>query len=200
LKNDQATQSDLAKSKELITDLNNKIEKLRSENQLLQARKTQNNSIQQKNVAKLKEPTPGSIKTVFSKKDSAFTVSDINFSAVNTTDDKEGPSSSEADKLNFSFTLHNNALNDSYYDVYIVIISPENKVLQADQWAAAENFFNSKTEGTRAFTKRIRFEYNRGDQKRIMSSIEPERISKGLYTLKIYLNGVVIAQTKRSIG
>jgi hypothetical protein len=201
LKNDQATQSDLTKSKELIADLNNKIEKLKSENQLLQARKTQANSTQQKDIAKIKEPTPNSIKTGFTKKDSTFTVTNINLSTVNTlADNKDGPSSNEADKLNFSFTLHNNALNDSYYDVYIVIITPENKILQADQWAAAENFFNSKTEGTKAFTKRIRIEYNRGDQKRIMSSVEPERISKGVYTLKIYLNGVVIGQTKRSIG
>jgi hypothetical protein len=131
-----------------------------------------------------------------------FTVSDINLSAVNTQmNEKESASSSEADKLIFSFTLRNNALNDSYYDVYVVIIGPGNKVLQADQWAAAENFFNSKKEGTKAFTKRIRFEYNRGDQKKIVSSIEqPERVAKGLYTLKIYLNGVVIGQTKRPIG
>lgn len=196
-KNDQATQSDLTKSKGLITDLNNKIEKLKSENQFLQARKTQTSLTQQKDVAKFKEPAPSSIKPSFSRKDSIFTVSDINLSAVNTANDKEAP---DADKITFSFTLRNNALDDSYYDVYVVIIGPENKVLQADQWAAAENFFTSKKEGIRAFTKRIRFEYNRGDQKKISSSIEPERISKGPYTLKIYLNGVVIGQTKRSIG
>src|SRR5689334_4847251 len=56
LKNDQATQSDLTKSKELIAELNNKVEKLRSENQLLQARKTQTNSAQLKDLAKSKEP------------------------------------------------------------------------------------------------------------------------------------------------
>ena len=198
LKNDQATQSDLTKSKELIADLNNKIEKLKIENQLLQARKKQTTMPQSKDVFTSKEPAPNSIKTSFNKRDSVFTVSDISFSAINTTDEKE--TTVDADKLVFSFTLRNNVLSDSYYDVYVVIIGPENKVVQADQWAAAENFFNSKKEGNRPFSKRIRFEYNRGDQKKISSSIEPDRIAKGLYTLKIYLNGVVIGQTKRSIG
>ena len=183
--------------------MNNKIENLRAQNQLLQSRKMQTPSNSQTNISKVKEPANNySSKTNFSKKDSMFTVSNINLSAVNTSsDENQGPSSNDADKLIFSFTLKNNALNDSYYDVYVVIIGPGNKVLQADQWAAAENFFTSKKEGTRAFTKKIRFEYNRGDQKKIVSSIEqPERIAKGLYTFKIYLNGIVIGQTKRPIG
>jgi hypothetical protein len=203
LQNDQATQSDLSKSRNLIDELNNRIDKLKAENRLLLAQKNEGNRVQRNNVTILNEPTQTSQKTKGRKEDSIFVASEISLSAVTAKTESEDAWANtikEPDKLVFSFTLRNNLLRDSYYDVYIVISGPGNKVLQTDQWAAAENFFVSKTEGTRAYTKRIHFEYNRGDQKRITAAIEPEKITAGIYTLKIYYNGVVIGQTSKPIG
>lgn len=201
LKNSEATQSDLARSRSLIGDLNNKIEKLKSENKSLQVKKLQANTNQQITVTKPIETETISQRRTPRRKDSMFIASDINLYAVAASgEDKESiTSANEPGKIVFSFKLRNNILEDLYYDIYVVIIDPGNKVLQTDEWAAAENFFASKKEGKRAFTKRIRFEYKGNESKKIIGSIEPGKTLKGLYALKIYYNGILIGLIKRRL-
>src|SRR5438094_944849 len=70
---------------------------------------------------------------------SLFFVSDLNLSAVTTKSSNrevEATSAKKANKFIFSFTLQNNVLKSSSYDLYVVIVQPGNKILQNDIWGA----------------------------------------------------------------
>jgi hypothetical protein len=57
----------------------------------------------------------------------------------------EVTSARKADKIVFSFTLQNNIANTAPYDVYVVIVQPDNKVF-TNRCLGADHF-DSKTEG-----------------------------------------------------
>ena len=132
---------------------------------------------------------------------STFIASDIHLSVVTTKSankETEVTSARKADKMIFSFTLQNNIASTASYDVYVVIVQPDNKVLQTDVWGA--DHFDSKTEGAKAYTTKIHFEYNKGERKKILYTIQPDNFLSGTYVMQVYQNGVPLGETSKQLN
>jgi hypothetical protein len=131
---------------------------------------------------------------------STFIASDMRLSVVTTKSgdrETEVTSARKADKIIFSFTLQNNIANTASYDVYVVIVQPDKKVLQTDVWG---DHFDTKAEGAKPYTTKVRFEYNKGERKKILYTIQPDNFLSGIYTMQIYQNGVSLGETTKQLN
>ena len=145
LKNRNATNTDLKKARELIAEYQQRIEEMRAQNTDLETERTRLNGVLvqlndemkglQANVDKITQENKTLTETI--NEASTFIASDMHLSIVTTKSgdrETEVTSARKANKLIFSFTLQNNIVSTASYDVYVVILQPDNKVLQTDVW------------------------------------------------------------------
>ena len=208
LKNRNATKNDLRLARDLITEYKERIEDMKAQNTDLETERARLNGVLaqlnyemknlHQNIQKISEENKELIETI--NEASTFIASDIRLSAVTTKPDREVEASSakKANKLIFSFTLQNNIAKSDYYDVFVVIMQPGNKVLQTDIWGA--DYFVSKTEGTKPYTAKIHFEYNRGERKKILYTLQPDNFLSGTYTMTVYQNGILLGETAKLLN
>jgi hypothetical protein len=209
LKNRNATNTDLKKARELIAEYQQRIEEMKAQNSDLETERTRLNGVLvqlndemkglQDNVDRITQENKTLTETI--NEASTFIASDVRLSIVTTKSgdrETEVTSARKANKLIFSFTLQNNIASTASYDVYVVILQPDNKVLQTDVWGA--DHFDSKTEGTKAYTTKVHFEYNKGERKKIIYTIQPDNFLPGTYTMQVYQNGVSIGETMKQLN
>jgi hypothetical protein len=209
LKNRNATNTDLKKARELIAEYQERIEEMKVQNTDLETERTRLNGVLtqlndemkglQDNIDKITLENKALNATI--DEASTFIASDMRLSIVTTkSGDKETEvtSAKKANKLIFSFTLQNNIASTAPYDVYVIILQPDNKVLQTDVWGA--DHFDTKTEGTKAYTTKVHFEYNKGERKKILYTIQPDNFLSGMYTMKVYQNGVSLGETTKQLN
>ena len=72
-------------------------------------------------------------------------------------------------------------------EVVVVVSDPSGKSLNTEVWDAGS--FETKTEGRKIYTRKVRFEYNKGEPKQLIFSLEPENFEKGIYKISLYHNG-----------
>jgi predicted nucleic acid-binding Zn-ribbon protein len=210
LQNRTVTKADLRKARDLIAEYKDKIEEMKVQNsdleterQRLSGELTQLNDEMkglQENMEKITQENKELTETI--NQASTFIASDLHLSAVTThSGDKEVEASSarKADKFVFSFTVQNNVVKNAFYDVYVVITEPGNKVLQNDVWGGAD-YFVSKTEGNKPYTTKIHFEYTRGEKKKILYTLQPDNIIPGTYMMQVYQNGVSLGETTKALN
>lgn len=132
---------------------------------------------------------------------SVFVASDIKLVPVMVKNDKEQETSQvkKTSKLVVSFNVQNNIADYETADVFIVITQPDGRVLRNDDvWDASSMTLRN---GSRMnFTRRIRFEYLKGESKSLIFSINAEEYLKGTYTLQVYHNGYLIGQTMKTLS
>jgi len=209
LKNRNATNTDLKKARELIAEYQQRIEEMRAQNTDLETERTRLNGVLvqlndemkglQANVDKITQENKTLTETI--NEASTFIASDMRLSIVTTKSgdrETEVTSARKANKLIFSFTLQNNIVSTASYDVYVVILQPDNKVLQTDVWGT--DHFDSKTEGAKAYTTKVHFEYNKGERKKIIYTIQPDNFLAGTYTMQVYQNGVSLGETIKQLN
>ena len=209
LKNRNATNTDLKKARELITEYQQRIEEMKAQNTDLETERTRLNGVLvqlndemkglQANVDKITQENKTLAETI--NEASTFIASDMRLSIVTTKSgdrETEVTSARKANKLIFSFTLQNNIVSTASYDVYVVILQPDNKVLQTDVWGT--DHFDSKTEGAKAYTTKVHFEYNKGERKKIIYTIQPDNFLAGTYTMQVYQNGVSLGETIKQLN
>jgi len=209
LKNRNATNTDLKKARELIAEYQQRIEEMKAQNTDLETERTRLNGVLvqlndemkglQANVDKITQENKTLAETI--NEASTFIASDMRLSIVTTKSgdrETEVTSARKANKLIFSFTLQNNIVSTASYDVYVVILQPDNKVLQTDVWGT--DHFDSKTEGAKAYTTKVHFEYNKGERKKIIYTIQPDNFLAGTYTMQVYQNGVSLGETIKQLN
>jgi uncharacterized phage infection (PIP) family protein YhgE len=209
LKNRNATNGDLKKARELISEYQERIEEMKAQNTDLETERTRLNAVLtqlndemkglQDNIEKITNENKKLTETI--NEASTFIASDMRLSVVTTkSGDKETEVTlaKKADKMIFSFTLQNNIVNTSYYDIYVVIVQPDNKVLQTDVWGT--DHFDSKTEGPKPYTTKVHFEYNKGERKKILYTIQPDNFLSGTYVMQVYQNGVSLGETSKQLN
>jgi len=210
LKNRNATNADLKRAKDLISEYQEKIEEMKAQNSDLEAERTRLNGILAQLNDQMKDLQDDNKKIAQENKDltetineaSTFIASELCLSAVSVRPGKkeiEAYSAKKANKFIFSFALQNNIAKSDDYDVYVVITQPDNKVLQNDVWGAGADYFTSKTEGTKAYTAKIHFDYNKGEKKKLIYTIQPDNFLSGTYTFQVYQNGVSIGETTKQL-
>ena len=132
---------------------------------------------------------------------STFVASEIKFSPITVKNDKEVETGSakKASKLVVSFAVQNNINQYENADVYIIVTQPDGRILENnDVW---EKSTITTTTGARLnYTRKVRFDYQKGETKRLLFSLNADEYLKGTYTLQIYHNGNMIGQVMKVLG
>lgn len=209
LKNRGATKEDLKKAEELIEEYKESIEEMKAQNSDLETERERLNEVLaqlnnemkglQENIQKITQQNKELAEKI--NEASTFIASELCLSAVTIRSGKreiEASSASRANKFIFSFALQNNIAQSSYYDVYVVITQPDKKVLQTDVWGA--EYFESKTEGTKPYTAKIHFEYNKGEKKKILYTLQPDNFLPGTYVFQVYQNGISLGEATKQLN
>jgi hypothetical protein len=133
-------------------------------------------------------------------KSSLFTLSDLKLIPIALKDNKEEETNQaeNADKLIISFIVQNNVTNYANAEVFAIITQPDGKVLQTDAWDAAS--IPTHDYGKKAYTRKMKFEYQKGDTKQLQSTIRPEDYERGKYTLQVFHNGYLIGQAVKALN
>ncbi len=204
LKRKNLTQADLTEAKTKIDDLQQRVDEMKAENSSITAEKTkldgilaqlngEMNSLQQ-NMQKVTAENKELTQKINDA--SVFIASEIKFVAVDIkADQKEAETNQQkkANKFVTSFTLQNNILNLPSAEVVVVVSDPSGKSLNTEVWDAGS--FETKTEGRKVYTRKVRFEYNKGEPKHLIFSLEPDTFEKGTYKLSLYHNGIRIGES-----
>ena len=204
LKRKNLTQADLTEAKTKIDDLQMRIDDLRTENTSLTDERTklsgvlaqlndEMNSLQQ-NMQKVSVENKDLTQKINDA--SIFIASEIKFAAVSVkADEKESETTQQkkANKFITSFTVQNNILDLQSAEVVIVVTDPSGKSLNTEVWDAGS--FETKTDGRKIYTRKVKFEYNKGEAKHLIFSMEPDSFEKGTYKISLYHNGIRIGES-----
>jgi len=155
------------------------------------------------NTQQSKKEEPGENK-IQSKKNNAlslFVATGIQFAAYKVQPDQkeiETTQQDEANKFISSFTVKNNSAGFQNAEIIVVISDPSGKSVNPEVWDAGS--FETKTEGRKVYTRKLLFEYNKGETKRLQFALEPESFEKGVYKISLYHNGFRIGQSSWKLG
>lgn len=132
---------------------------------------------------------------------STFQATDIRFSPVMVRNDKEQETelAGKTAKLVISFAVSNGIIEGNSAEVYVVITQPDGKLLTDDVWESSATI-DTRTAGKIRYTRKLRFEYQKGETKEISFSLNAEAYEKGTYLLQLYHNGFLIGQARKTLG
>ena len=150
------------------------------------------------NTQQNKKEVPGETKTQSKKSNatSLFVASGIHFAAYKAQPGQkeiETSQQEEANKFISSFTVKNNTTGFQTAEIIIVVSDPSGRSVNPEVWDAGS--FETKTEGKKVYTRKLLFEYNKGETKRLQFALEPESFEKGVYKISLYHNGTRIGQS-----
>jgi len=204
LKRKNLTQADLTEAKTKIDDLQMRIDDLKTENTSLTDERAKLNGVLtqlngemnslQQNMQKVSDENRDLTQKINDA--SVFIASEIKFAAVNIkTDEKESETTQQkkANKFVTSFTVQNNILDLQIAEVVVVVTDPSGKSLNTEVWDAGS--IETKTDGRKIYTRKVKFEYNKGEAKHLIFSLEPDSFEKGTYKLSLYHNGIRIGES-----
>ncbi len=130
---------------------------------------------------------------------SIFVASDVKIDAIAVRGSSEESTSQakKTDKFVASFTVQNHVNQFTNAEVVTVLIRPDGQVMQSTVWDSGT--FDSP-EGKKNYTRKIKFDYEKGEQKNLLFSIHTEKCEKGTYTFQLWHNGKKIGQTSKTLG
>lgn len=141
--------------------------------------------------------TPGSEKTTGSP---VFTASDIRFTPIKVTEEKEEETNvaESINKLVISFAVKNATTDFNNAEVFAIITQPDGKVMQTDMWESAS--ITTHDFGRKTYTRKVKFEYQKGETKQLQLTVKPEDYEKGNYRLQVFHNGYLIGETTKRLN
>ena len=87
--------------------------------------------------------------------------------------------------------MQNNIADYPNAELVIIIKEPSGKTMSTEVWDAGS--FETKTEGRKGYTRKMKFEYIKAEAKKLLFTIQPEIFEKGIYKFNLYHNGTKIA-------
>ena len=128
-----------------------------------------------------------------------FIVTEIALQAIMQLDDKEQVTylALQTDAMKGSVELKNNSLSLPGTEIYIIVLQPDGKVMKHSAW---ETGMFQTSEGRKVYSYKMRFDYLKGESKRLNFSIAAAQYQKGNYILQLYHNGKIIATTSKSLS
>jgi predicted nucleic acid-binding Zn-ribbon protein len=205
LNDKNASQSQLAKAKTMIGELNDKINTLQAEvtrltgeNQELTTANTtlkQEKSDLEQNLVVTKTEKESLEKTV--DVGSTFSASNIQVVPVNekkSGKEKNTTTAKRVDKLVVSFDVENRIAKSGPADMYLIVTAPDGKVI-----SEGPTVLNTRTDGDKTFTAKIPVNYEQGTRKSVQFPIQQNEFSTGDYKVEIYHNGFKIGEGVRSL-
>lgn len=208
LKNRGASQADMITARQKISELQTLLAETKGQNLTLEEEKLQlsatmtrlNGEINglQDNMRRLGDEN----KMLTDKMTlaSLFVASEIKLSPVMVKNDKEVETTQakKTGKLVISFTVQNNLTDYDGTDVFIIITQPDGKVLTPDVWESATPM-TTHSGDRKSYTRKVRFEYFKGEAKQLTFSINADAYQSGAYSLQLYHKGHKIGQTSKTL-
>ena len=208
LKKNNIRKEDIELARKKATELQLLVQELKTKNNTIEEEKQQisavldNVNIQMKNLEGNMQQLTKENKVLSEKVllASTFNASEVMLSPVTVKNDRERETSSvdKVSKLVVSFALQNNITDQTDAEVYVIVTQPDGKVLKNDIWEAYS--FDTKKEGKKSYTRRVRFEYEKGERKNLVFSLNSDEYLKGNYKLQVYHNGYMIGQTSKALN
>lgn len=125
---------------------------------------------------------------------SVFSASELKLSTAN-AEDAEVANADETEKFVGSLVVRN-SLVQGMGEVMLVLIQPDGKILR-NAWESGS--FDTDG-GKKIYSRKIKFDYNKGEARRIDFSVPADNIQKGTYTLQVYNNGKVIGRVAKAVS
>jgi len=208
LKNRNATRADLSNAREMIGELQQRVDELKNQNISMEEEKKRltdvldqlNNDMKglEQNIKRLGDEN----KTLTEKINvaSIFVASEVKLTPVTVKDQREQETNQakKTTKFVISFNVQNNISESNEAEVVIVITKPDGQVLQNSVWDAGS--FETRNEGRKNYTLKMKFDYQKGEPKHLLFSLNADKYEKGNYNLQIYHNGVMIGKTTKTLS
>jgi predicted nuclease with TOPRIM domain len=208
LKKPDLTNSEIVVARQKIGELEEIVKQLRNEKSALETEKKELtarldqmsgevNSLQQTIRRITDENKSMSEKIRFA---SVFVASSLHFTALHTKSEKEQETdlAKRADKFVASFVLQNNFNDFMSAEVMIVITDPDDHILQNSSWDSGS--FDTRAGDKKNYTRKMKFDYTKGEQKALIFTLNVDTLKKGTYTLQIWHNGVLIGEIGKSLS
>lgn len=203
LKKTHFTQSDLADAKAKIRDLQEKIAGMTLENDSLSVERGRLSGIldqlnkemaeMQQSMQRISDENKVMAQTLNDA--STFVASEMRIAAMNLrSEEKEEETNSvkKADKFVVSFVVQNHFVDFPGAELVVSITDPTGKIMVGEGWNPGS--FETRNGARKEYTRKVRFEYIKGEQKRLIFSVQTEQFLKGTYKLNVYHNGVMIGE------
>jgi hypothetical protein len=117
---------------------------------------------------------------------------------VKGTREEETSQAKKVKKFVISFLVQNNINQYNNAEVFVVVTGPDGEVMQSPVWESRT--MDTKNEGKKEYTLKVRFDYEKGEQKRHLFSLDADKYQKGNYTMQVYHNGYMIGQTVKTLS
>jgi uncharacterized protein YqgQ len=202
------SKEDLAQARVLTAELKKKIEELQNKNRSIEEEKrqissefnalnTQVTALTQSNARLDQENKVLSEKLTEA---GTYMASELRLSAIQTKSNKEIEAvlARKTEKFIISFVLQNNVNSYETSEVFVVLTDPNNQVIEFSAWDTG--LFDTKNEGRKKYSRKIRFAYNKGDAHEIIFSMNAPEYVKGIYLLQVYHNGKLIGKTTKTLS
>lgn len=208
LKKKNATTEELNFAKSKIAELNDKITtleaevaRLTGENQQLTTANTQLTQEKQ-NLETNLATTQTEKKTLEQTVDvaSTFAASNIQINAVNekkSGKERETSSAKRVDKLVVSFDIENRIAKSGPADMYIMVASPDGKVVSGEKTGGGT--LTTRQDGDLTYTSKITVNYEQGKRQNVQLPLYQEKFQKGDYKILVYQNGFKIGEGVRTL-
>jgi TolA-binding protein len=195
-----ASAKELSEARQLIRQLNGKIDGYLEEIERLQGVNQQLTEDNQ-NLNQEKSQLNRDLSTVKEEKadlaekvdvGSTLHASRFNLAAVdvrNKGKEKSTSTAKKADKLRISFDLDENMIAPSgNKDLYVIVTDPTGKVVKEQNLGSGS--FNTRKEGEKEFTNKVSVNYEQGERKNVSFDLQQtDKYVPGNYKVEVYHNG-----------
>jgi peptidoglycan hydrolase CwlO-like protein len=205
LNDKNATQSQLAKARTMIGDLNDRISRLEADVARLTG-ENQELTAANSNLTLEKQDLETNLATTTTEKEdlektvdvaSTFSASNIQVTPVNekrSGKEKTTSTAKKVDKLVVSFDVENRIAKSGPADMYLIVTAPDGKII-----SQTGNVLSTRTDGDKSFTAKIPLNYEQGTRKPVQFPIQQQGFTTGDYKIEIYHNGFKIGEGVRSL-
>jgi len=208
LRKKNATQAELARAKQLITQLNDKIANLEAENARLSGENQQLASANTQLTTE-KQTLQTNLQTTTTEKEelastvdvaSTFSASNFQIKPVNEKrngKEKETTKAKRVDKLVVSFDVENRIARSGPADMYVIVTDPGGKVVSDASMGSGT--LNTRNDGEKPYTLKTTINYEQGTRKNVEVPVRQNSFQTGDYKIEIYQNGFKIGEGVRSL-
>jgi FtsZ-binding cell division protein ZapB/regulator of replication initiation timing len=213
LKKKNASDAELAEAKQMIFELNGKVDglfaeldKLKGENKQLTSANEQLNTEKTKLTADKQDleqnlnTTKTEKKQLEEKVDVATTLhaSNIGIAAIKVSSngkEKETTTAKRANLIRIAFVLDENRVTPTGpKDIYVIVTGPDGKVITEG------GTFNTREEGSKSFTSKVPVNYEQGKVTPVSFDCrQNDKYKEGDYKVEIYNNGFKIGQGVKTL-
>lgn len=129
-----------------------------------------------------------------------FSAYDLHLSAYTVTDNKEIETvqAYQTDKFIGSFVVKNPNPNSNSIEMVVVISRPDGSVIQKSTWESGT--FELVDGSKKVYSMKVRFDYTKGEPKKLLFSIGADDFPPGTYTMHVYHNGALLGKTSKVLG